>query len=71
MNSHTLQKDKELCRHSIYLMDEGRLGSWSSGIFSSHLCSDERTRNIIASLGTASLDRNAMASILNILETIE
>lgn len=71
ISSNTLQKDIELCMHSIYLMDEDRLGSWHPTIFKNNLCSDERTRNIIDSMGVDRLDKTAMLSLLNILETIK
>lgn len=70
-SSNTLQKDIELCIHTIYLIDEGRLISWNPTIFSINLCSDQRTRNVITSMGIDRLGREEVLSLLNILETIE
>lgn len=71
ISNHTLQKDIELCMHTIYLIDEDRLNSWHPTIFKNNLCSDERTRNIIDSMGVDRLGRDEVVSLLNILETIE
>lgn len=70
-SSNTLQKDIELCIHTIYLFDEGRLISWNPTIFKNNLCSDQRTRNVIESMGVDRLGREEVLSLLNILETIE
>lgn len=67
----TLQKDIELCRYTIILIQEQRLESWNPTIFKNNLCSDERTRNIIGSLGVDRLGRDEVISLLNILEVIE
>ena len=69
-SSNTLQKDIELCRHTIYLIDEDRLNSWHPIIFKNNLCSDQRTRNAIDSMGVGRLGRKEVLSLLNILETI-
>ena len=69
--SNTLQKDIELCRYTILLIDSNRIESWHPKIFSSNLCSDQRTRNVINSMGVNRLGRNEVVSLLNILETIE
>lgn len=71
ISNHTLQKDIELCRYTIYLIDESRLNGWHPTIFKNNLCSDERTRNIIDSMGVDRLGRNEVVSLLNILEIIE
>lgn len=71
ISNNTLKKDIELCRHTIYLIDEDRISSWYPTIFKNNLCSDERTRNIIDSMGVDRLGRNEIISLLNILETIE
>lgn len=71
ISNNTLQKDIELCRYTICLIDEDRLSSWHPTVFKNNLCSDERTRNIIDSMGVGRLGRNEVVSLLNILETIK
>lgn len=71
VNRVTLQRDIELCRYTICLIDSDRLQSWSSVIFSNNLCSDQRTRNVVAAMREDRLDKDAITSILNILEAIE
>lgn len=69
--SNTLQKDIELCRHTILLIDSNRIESWHPTIFKNNLCSDQRTRNVIDSMRVDRLGRKEVLSLLNILETIE
>lgn len=71
VSSNTLQKDIELCRHTIYLIDEDRLNSWHPTIFKNNLCSDQRTRHIIDSMGVDRLGKDEVLSLLRILEVIE
>lgn len=68
---NTLQKDKEVCKHSIVLIEKERLIGWHKTIFKNNLCSDERTKNIVDSLGVDYLNKECIIAILNILETIE
>lgn len=70
-SSNTLQKDIELCRHTILLIDSNRIESWHPTIFKNNLCSDHRTRNVVDSMGVNRLGRKEVLSLLNILETIE
>lgn len=67
----TLQKDIELCRYTIILIQEQRLESWNPTIFKNNLCSDERARNVIDSLGVDRIGKDEVRSLLQILETIE
>ena len=71
VSSNTIQKDIELCRHTILLIDSNRIESWHPIIFKNSLCSDQRTRNAIATMGAKRLGREEVLSLLNILETIE
>ena len=70
-SSNTLQKDIELCRHTILLIDSNRIESWHPTIFKNNLCSDQRTRNVVDSMGVYRLGRKEVLSLLNILEAIE
>lgn len=69
--SNTLQKDIDACRYTILLIDSNRLESWNIKLFKNNLCSDQRTRNVIDSMGVGRLGRKEVLSLLNILETIE
>lgn len=70
--SNTLQKDIELCRHTILLIDSNRIESWHPTIFKNNLCSDQRTRHIVESLGVVDrLGKDEVLSLLEILEVIK
>ena len=71
VSDNTLQKDIDACRYTILLIDSNRLESWNIQLFKNNLCSDQRTRNVIDSMGVDRLGRKEVLSLLNILETIE
>ena len=72
ISNNTLKKDIELCRYTIILIQEQRLDSWNTTIFKNNLCSDQRTRHIVESLGVVDrLGKDEVLSLLEILEVIK